>query len=83
MIWEWLISPVDPLRGHDVGAALSWHARIMVLAWGVVAPLSVILARFFKVLPWQNWPEQLDSKIWWRGHWMSQSLVLFLSVVGL
>ncbi|MEM9634814.1 MAG: cytochrome b561 domain-containing protein [Pseudomonadota bacterium] len=83
MIWEWLISPVDPLRVHEVGTALSWHARVMVLAWGVIAPLSVMIARFFKVLPWQDWPVELDTKLWWRGHWMSQTFVVILSAVGL
>ena len=83
MIWDWLVSPVDPTRAHDVGVALSWHARTMVLAWGVLAPVAVMIARFFKVLPWQDWPRELDSYVWWRSHWMAQSVVVMLSVVGL
>ena len=83
MILEWLLSPADPTRAHDVGVALSWHARTMVLGWGVLAPSAVLAARYLKVLPWQNWPDELDNKIWWRLHWGTQCLVLVLSVIGL
>lgn len=83
MILEWLISPIDPARSHDVGIALSWHARFMVLGWGILAPLAIMMARFFKVLPGQDWPRELDSKTWWRAHWMSQTMVVILSVIGL
>lgn len=83
MILEWLLSPMDPARPHDVGAILSWHARVMVIGWGILTPLAIMIARFFKVLPGQDWPRELDNKVWWRWHWMSQALVLVLSVVGL
>ena len=82
-MWEWLLAPVDPSRAHEVGFAISWHARAMVLAWGVLAPLAVLIARFFKVLPHQDWPRELDSTFWWRSHWIGQSLVFVLSIVGL
>ncbi|EAV41827.1 hypothetical protein SIAM614_31181 [Roseibium aggregatum IAM 12614] len=83
MMLEWLISPMDPDRVHDVGLALSWHARTMVLGWGILAPLAILTARYLKVLPSQNWPRELDNKTWWRCHWMGQSVVLVLSAVGL
>lgn len=82
-MWEWFLSPIDAARPHEVGFAISWHARSMVLGWGVVAPLAVFVARFFKVLPKQDWPHQLDSQVWWRSHWMGQALVLGLSIMGL
>jgi hypothetical protein len=83
MILEWLTSPMDPVRTHEVGIALSWHARFMVLGWGMLAPLAVIAARYFKILPGQDWPRELDSKIWWRSHWMVQTLVLVLSAIAM
>ena len=83
MIWDWLVSPVDSQRAHDVGMALSWHARSMVLAWAVLAPLAILIARFFKVLPWQDWPRELNSHLWWRTHWMAQSAAVALSGLGL
>lgn len=82
-MWEWLLSEVDASRAHTVGTAVSWHARIMVLSWGILAPLAVLIARFFKVMPNQNWPTQLDNQVWWRGHWMGQSFAVCLSIVGL
>jgi hypothetical protein len=54
----------------------------MVLAWGVLAPLAVITARFFKVMPGQKWPSELDNQTWWRAHWMGQALVAVLSIFG-
>lgn len=82
-MWEWLLSPIDAQRAHEVGFAVSWHARSMVLAWGVIAPLAVIVARYFKVLPGQDWPRVLDVQLWWQIHWKGQVLVLILSVIGL
>lgn len=80
---DWLLSPIDATRAHEVGFAVSWHARSMLLAWGVLAPLAVLVARYFKVLPGQDWPRELDNQLWWRSHWMGQGLVLLLSLFGL
>ncbi|NOU04894.1 MAG: cytochrome B [Hyphomicrobiaceae bacterium] len=44
----------------------------MVLAWCLLFPIGVLIARFFKIMPKQNWPEQLDNKTWWRGHLVLQ-----------
>lgn len=81
-MWEWLATPFVDGRAHLISEQQMWHARIMFVAWGVLSPLAVIVARFFKVLPWQNWPDELDNKLWWRCHWLGQSLVLCLTVVG-
>lgn len=81
-MWDWLLQPIDPDRAHAVGFVVSWHARSMVLAWGVLAPLAVLIARFYKVLPGQDWPRELDSQVWWRIHWIGQSAVLLLTVFG-
>ncbi len=82
-MWEWLTSPIDPGRAHLVDFAISWHARSMVLAWGILAPLAVFAARFLKILPGQNWPQELDSQVWWRSHWIGQIAVVVLSLGGL
>lgn len=81
-MWEWLLHPIDPDRSHAVGLAVSWHGRAMVLAWGVLAPVAVLIARFYKVLPGQDWPRELDNQLWWRVHWIGQSIVLALTLVG-
>lgn len=40
----------------------------MVLAWGVAMPIALLLARYYKVTPRQNWPQELDNRFWWDGH---------------
>ncbi|MEM6373716.1 MAG: cytochrome b561 domain-containing protein [Pseudomonadota bacterium] len=82
-MWAWLFSTIDPTAPHAVGFAVSWHGRFMVLAWGVLAPLAVVFARYFKVMPGQNWPHELDNQTWWRAHWIGQMVVMGLSVTAL
>ncbi|WP_299649323.1 cytochrome b561 domain-containing protein [uncultured Tateyamaria sp.] len=81
-MWDWLLSPMDAARAHEVGFAVSWHARSMVLGWGVLAPLAVLIARFFKVLPGQDFPREVDSLAWWRSHWIGQMAVMGLTALG-
>jgi hypothetical protein len=80
---EWLLTPIDPVRAHEVGFAVSWHARLMTVAWGVLAPIAVVAARYLKVMPGQDWPRELDNKTWWHCHWMGQVLAYALSLIGL
>lgn len=65
---EILFAPIDPSRAHEVGFAVSWHGRLMVLAWGFLLPLGVIVARFFKVLPGQDWPHEIQNPFWFKWH---------------
>ena len=69
---EWLCAPIDATRAHEVGVLVSWHGRLMVLAWGVLLPLGVLIARFLKITPRQDWPRQLDNQTWWYGHQILQ-----------
>ncbi len=75
-----------PLSGnpvHHIEPWAQWHARVMVLAWGVLLPLGALVARFFKVLPGQDWPRVLDHKAWWHGHRALQYAGAVLMLVGL
>ena len=74
--------PLSPERSHILTDVQQWHARLMFVAWGVMAPLAIIVARFFKVLPGQDWPRQVDSQFWWRTHWIAQTLVLVCTVAA-
>ncbi|MDB2407474.1 cytochrome b561 domain-containing protein [Jannaschia sp.] len=80
---EWLLSPIDVSRAHDLTGALKWHARVMVVAWGFCVPAGVLAARFFKVLPRQRFPEVVDNRVWWRTHLGAQIGALSLTVLGL
>tara|TARA_R110002124_G_scaffold281740_1_gene456371 strand:- start:10491 stop:11417 length:927 start_codon:yes stop_codon:yes gene_type:complete len=73
------------IRSHTwpVPTGISWHARLLLLAWGILAPAAILVARFFKITPHQDWPRVLDNPFWWRTHWITQSLVIFLSAVAL
>ena len=44
----------------------------MVLAWAFLFPLGILIARFFKVMPRQDWPDVSDNKSWWHGHLLLQ-----------
>ncbi len=78
---EWLLSPIDVDRAHQVGFFISWHGRFMVAAWGMCVPVGIVAARYFKVLPKQKWPEELDNKVWWNTHRICQySAALFMAI---
>ncbi len=68
----WLLMPLSGASEHHIAAWTAWHARSMVLAWGLLLPLGAVAARFFKVLPGQAWPEELDHKAWWHAHRLLQ-----------
>jgi hypothetical protein len=75
----WLLRPLSGSDIHELMPWASWHGRMMVLAWGVTLPLGVLTARFLKVLPKQDWPRELDNKLWWHAHRILQySGVLFM-----
>ncbi len=69
---EWLLAPIDVSRPHEIGVLASWHARLMVLAWTFLFPLGILAARYFKIMPGQDWPDQLDNLTWWRTHLVLQ-----------
>ena len=53
---------------HELAPWVQWHGRLMVVAWVILLPLGVLIARFFKVTPHQQWPATLDNKFWWHCH---------------
>jgi hypothetical protein len=62
---------------------LSWHARVMVAAWGVLVPLGILIARYFKIPSRDAYPRQLDSPFWWNTHRTCQYTACVLMVIGL
>ena len=79
---EWLLTSVDAERAHVVTSGISFHGRIMTVAWGFIVPLAILMARFAKILPWQKWPRQLDNQTWWHSHWVAQTVAVFLTFLG-
>lgn len=79
---DWLVTPLSGATEHTVAPVAYWHARLMVVAWAFAAPLAVLLARYFKIMPRQRWPQELDDKTWWHGHRTLNYVALALSVVA-
>lgn len=82
-IWHWLNLPISGAANHFIEPEIYWHARLMVLAWGVLLPGGALLARYFKVMPSQNWPAVLDNKGWWHGHRALQWTGMALASLGI
>lgn len=82
---EWLFAPMDQARVHDLTTAIAWHGRLMILAWSLLFPAGIVMARFFKITPRQTWPDQIDNKIWWHSHLTLHCLgcAVVIAAVGL
>lgn len=78
----WLQSPLSGATTHHISPWIAWHARVMVLSWGILLPLGILIARFYKVTPAQKWPQELDNKWWWHVHRRSQISGVVLMTVG-
>jgi hypothetical protein len=80
---EWLLSPLSGAATHHFSDAMAWHGRLMVLAWGVCAPVGILMARYWKIAPNQSFPSELDSKVWWHSHRFFQSLCAVLTLAAI
>ena len=79
---DWWLAPLSGAATHAIAPWAAWHARLMVLAWGVLVPLGVLAARFYKVTPNQRWPQHLDNPAWWHTHRAAQYSGVVLMSVG-
>lgn len=80
---DWMMASLSGSTTHTLAPWAVWHARCMVLSWGILLPLGVLVARFFKVLPGQNWPQVLDHKAWWHAHRALQWSGVGIMLVGM
>lgn len=83
IVFNWSLLPISGNNYHFVDFRTAWHGRIMVFTWSFAIPISILVARFFKVTPKQNWPYQLDNKFWWHTHRYINYLSIFLTVIGI
>jgi hypothetical protein len=79
----WLLLPWDGAPDHHLPVWMAWHGRLMVLSWGVLVPAGILVARYFKIWPRQDWPRQLDDQHWWHIHRITQILAICLATLGL
>ncbi|MGI9507870.1 MAG: hypothetical protein ACR2QJ_00805 [Geminicoccaceae bacterium] len=83
IVTDWLFIPIDGALHRDFSGWVYWHGRLMVFAWIVLFPIGILAARFFKIMPGQDWPRQLDNKTWWHTHRVTQyggGLILLLGL---
>jgi Eukaryotic cytochrome b561 len=81
-IVNWWMLPLSGADTHDIAPLVAWHARLMVLAWSVMIPLGVLVARFYKVTPLQDFPAQLDNPFWWHAHRVLQYSGVVLALIA-
>ena len=56
------------LRADILPAAMAAHGAMMIVAWGSLLPLGGLVARYFKVVPGQDYPAVVDNPFWWNWH---------------
>ena len=81
-LFDWWLSPLSGASVHSIDSWMSWHARAMVMSWAVLLPLGALAARYFKVMPKQDWPRELDNRAWWHAHRLLQYSGVVLMMVG-
>ncbi len=59
------------------------HALANLGAWGLMLPLGVLIARFYKVGRRQNWPTEVHNMTWWFWHQVLQYAGLGSFVIAL
>jgi hypothetical protein len=64
----WLMTPISGSSHHFVPTGTAFHGRLMVIAWGVFVPVGIVLSRFYKVTPAQDWPRVLNNPFWFNSH---------------
>ena len=79
---NWLAGSLSGATEHSIPPWASWHARCMVLGWGVLLPVGALLARYFKITARQQWPQELDNKAWWHAHRLFQWLGVMVVSLG-
>lgn len=83
IVFNWLVLPISGNLNHSIDSSTALHGRIMVFAWSFTVPISVFIARFFKVTPKQSWPHQLDNKFWWYAHRYINYSSVVLTLLGI
>ena len=82
-IWRWLLVPISGAQEHHIAAQFAWHGRLMVLAWGLLSPIMIVIARYYKVTPRQDWPNHLDNPFWFLMHRRAGYWIAGIATCGL
>jgi hypothetical protein len=66
--WSWLGDPLRAASYASLADPVRLHGLLMAFAAGLLMPLAVLLTRYFKILPSQDWPRDLNRRFWWVSH---------------
>ncbi|MGI9451439.1 MAG: cytochrome b561 domain-containing protein [Geminicoccaceae bacterium] len=77
------MAPIDGGAHRELSDFVYWHGRVMVFAWSVLFPIGILAARFFKIMPNQDWPREVDNKTWWHTHLTTQYSGGVIVLIGL
>jgi hypothetical protein len=81
--WSWLFAPVSGKIEHDISTGVTWHGRLMVLAWAILMPAAFVVARFYKIMPGQDWPRRLDNPFWFVSHRRLGYAIFILTIAAI
>lgn len=79
--WWW--QTIDGGKHRTLELSVAWHGRLMVIAWSLLIPIGVVVARFYKVTPNQRFPEQLDNQFWWITHQLLQYTGVIITLIAI
>lgn len=73
----WHDGPPDAINEADF-----WHGLLMMLGGGVLVPVAVLAARYWKIMPGQDWPRVINHKAWQIVHLLGGTTALLCMVGG-
>ncbi|WP_131118801.1 cytochrome b561 domain-containing protein [Lichenihabitans psoromatis] len=69
-------------RADVLPPIMAVHAALMIVSWGCLLPLGGLVARYFKVMPAQPFPDVVDHPFWWNCHRALQYVGATLATVA-
>lgn len=70
-IIAWLLLPLRGGHADELNVADVWHGVLMSLGGGVLVPVTVLAARYWKIVPGQDWPRVLNHRAWQWVHMLA------------
>ena len=79
---DWLNTPLHAGPLDDVNPVDFWHGVLMGTAGAVLVPVAVLAARYWKIVPGQDWPRIINHRGWQRVHGLCGVAAMLCLVVG-
>ncbi|WP_448948065.1 cytochrome b561 domain-containing protein [Lautropia mirabilis] len=79
---DWLRAPLHTGPLDDVNPVDFWHGVLMGTAGAVLVPVAVLAARYWKIVPGQDWPRIINHRGWQRVHGLCGVAAVLCLVAG-